>query len=160
MTLYFAYGSNMSRKQMFERCPEHECLGIAVLRDFALCFPRTSPVRHCGVAGLAERPGAEVWGVVYRLNDRDLSALDGREGYDPTKSPQLNRYNRQPVRVLMNGNLADCLTYFARAEPGQHIPSGDYLATIITGAEENGLPTEYVSALKRIPGSSPGMMRI
>ena len=54
MFFYFAYGSNMSRRQMTERCPDHECLGIAVLKDHALCFPRTSPVRNCGVAGLAE----------------------------------------------------------------------------------------------------------
>ena len=62
--LYFAYGSNMWRKQMTERCPDHECLGIAVLKDHALCFPRSSPIRLCGVAGIAESPGAEVWGVV------------------------------------------------------------------------------------------------
>ena len=92
MFLYFAYGSNMSRRQMAERCPDHECLGIAVLKDHALCFPRTSPIRNCGVAGLAETPGAEVWGVVYRLHDGDLTALDRREGYDPAKPFHVNRY--------------------------------------------------------------------
>jgi cation transport regulator ChaC len=148
--LYFAYGSNMWREQMRQRCPEHEHLGIAMLKDHALCFPRSSPVRNCGVAGLIESPGAEVWGVVYRLNDRDLAALDKREGYDPTESPQVNRYNRQPVRVLMNGTTLDCVTYFARAEPGQHIPSVEYLSTIIAGAEENGLPVSYVATLKGI----------
>jgi gamma-glutamylcyclotransferase len=148
--LYFAYGSNMSRKQMLLRCPEHECLGIAVLPDHALCFPRFSQIRNCGVAGIIESPGAEVWGVVYRLNALDFAALDKREGYDPAKSPQVNRYNRQPVRVLMNGTALDCVTYFARAEPGQHIPSVEYLSTIIAGAEENGLPVSYVATLKGI----------
>jgi gamma-glutamylcyclotransferase len=146
--LYFAYGSNMSRKQMHERCPAHEHLGIAVLPDHALCFPRTSPVRNCGVAGLIEKAGAEVWGVVYRLNDADLATLDKREGYDPTKSPHVNRYTRQPVRVLMNGAPLECITYFARTEPGEHIPSADYLSTIIAGAVENGLPASYVATLK------------
>ena len=64
--------------------------------------------------------------------------------------PQVNRYNRQPVRVLMNGEALDCLTYFARAEPGKHVPSAEYMAAIITGAEENGLPADYVAALKVI----------
>lgn len=68
--LYFAYGSNMWREQMRERCPDHECLGVAVLKDHALCFPRSSPIRLCGVAGIAASPGAEVWGVVYRLSER------------------------------------------------------------------------------------------
>lgn len=151
MFLYFAYGSNMSRRQMHARCPDHECLGIAVLKDHALCFPRHSPIRNCGVAGLEETQGAEVWGVVYRLHDRDLAALDRREGYDPAKSPYENRYNRTTILVLMGGEAFECLTYFARPEPGAHVPSADYLRTIIEGAEENSLPQHYVRALRLIP---------
>ena len=150
MFLYFAYGSNMSRRQMRERCPDHECLGIAVLKDHALCFPRHSPIRNCGVAGLMEQPGAEVWGVVYRLHDGDLTALDRREGYDTAQPDHVNRYNRQTVRLLMEGCPVACLTYFARPEPGEHVPSADYLATMIEGAEENGLPETYVGALRQI----------
>jgi gamma-glutamylcyclotransferase (GGCT)/AIG2-like uncharacterized protein YtfP len=120
------------------------------LPDHALCFPRSSPVRHCGVAGLASRPGAEVWGVVYRLSAKDLSALDRREGYDPERRADINRYNRQAVRVLMNGEPLDCVTYFARPEPGDHVPSAEYLRTIIEGAEENGLPPDYISMLKTL----------
>ena len=149
--LYFAYGSNMSGQQMRTRCPDHECLGVAVLNDHALCFPRHSSIRNCGVAGLAETPGAQVWGVVYRLHDEDLAALDKREGYDPAKPFHENRYNRQTVRVLMDGRDLECLTYSAWHEPGEHVPSADYLATMIAGAEENGLPAEYVAELRLIP---------
>ncbi|MCA3555901.1 gamma-glutamylcyclotransferase family protein [Aestuariivirga sp.] len=151
MFLYFAYGSNMSGRQMTERCPDHERLGIAVLKDHALCVPRTSPIRNCGVAGLAVTPGAEVWGVVYRLHDEDLAALDRREGYDPAKPHHENRYNRQTIRVLMDGRDVECLTYFARPEPGEHVPSANYLATMIEGAVENDLPAEYVATLRLIP---------
>ena len=146
--LYFAYGSNMSRQQMRERCPDHECLGKAVLKDYALCFPRHSPIRNCGVAGLALTPGAEVWGVVYRLHHEDLAALDKREGYDTAKPHHANRYNRQTVRVLMAGHEVHCFTYLARHEPGEHVPSAEYLATIIEGAVENGLPSDYVAGLR------------
>ena len=148
--LYFAYGSNMSRAQMRERCPDHECLGAAVLKDHALCFPRHSPIRNCGVAGLAETPGADVWGVVYHLHDEDLAALDKREGYDPAKPYHVNRYNRRTIRVLMDNREVDCFVYVARHEPGEHVPSAEYLSTIIEGAEENGLPEAYVSALRLI----------
>lgn len=150
MFLYFAYGSNMSRRQMRERCPDHVCLGKAVLRDHALCFPRHSHIRNCGVAGLEDKPGAEVWGVVYRLQDRDLAALDRREGYDPEVPFHMNRYNRMAVRVLMAGRPVGCHAYIARHEPGSHAPSEAYLATIIEGAEENGLPPDYVAALRSI----------
>ena len=70
-----------------------------MLPDYALCFPRHSQIRNCGVAGIVETPGAEVWGVVYRLHDEDLAALDRREGYDPAKPAHVNRYNRQTVSV-------------------------------------------------------------
>jgi gamma-glutamylcyclotransferase (GGCT)/AIG2-like uncharacterized protein YtfP len=97
-----------------------------------------------------EQKGAEVWGVVYRLDDGDLATLDRREGYDPARPADMNRYNRQTVRVLMNGQPAECFTYFARPEPGTHDPSKDYLRTIIEGASENGLPPGYVAKLMAI----------
>ena len=62
----------------------------------------------------------------------------------------MNRYNRQTVRVLMDGGDVECLTYVAREEPGSHVPSAEYLATIIEGAEENGLPPDYVAGLRAI----------
>jgi cation transport regulator ChaC len=148
--LYFAYGSNMWRAQMHERCPDHELIGKAVLPGYALCFPRSSPIRNCGVAGIVEQPGADVWGVVYRLHDEDMAALDRREGYDPAKPAHVNRYNRKTVRVLKDAAALDCLTYLARAEPGTHVPSVHYMSALITGAVENGLPAEYVSQLRTI----------
>jgi cation transport regulator ChaC len=146
--LYFAYGSNMWRDQMRQRCPYHEVIGKAVLPGYALCFPRSSPIRKCGVAGIVAQTGSDVWGVIYRLHDEDLAALDRREGYDPAKPAHVNRYNRTTVRVLKDGEALDCLAYLARAEPGKHVPSVDYMSALITGAVENGLPEDYVSRLQ------------
>ena len=148
--LYFAYGSNMSRDQMRQRCPDHEVIGKAILPGYALCFPRHSQIRNCGVAGIVETPGAEVWGVIYRLHDEDLAALDQREGFDPAKPSHVNRYNRTTVRVLKDRQPVDCLTYLARAEPGKHVPSVDYMSALITGAVENALPEDYVTKLRTI----------
>ena len=150
MLLYFAYGSNMSGRQMAERCPGHELIGKAVLPDHALCFPRSSPVRNCGVAGIMAEPGAQVWGVVYRLNARDLAALDTREGYDPAKPFHVNRYNRMTIRILRDGAALECVTYLAREEPGRHVPNAAYMAAIIEGAVESGLPEDYVAALQAV----------
>ncbi len=151
--LYFAYGSNMSLAQMRERCPAHERVGIARLPHWALCFPRSSPVRLCGVAGIEERRGAEVWGVVYRLSTEDLAVLDRREGYDASAAFHVNRYNRCEVTVELGGDPdspATCLVYLARTEPGTHVPSSAYLGTMIEGAVENGLPAGYIEALRAI----------
>lgn len=151
--LYFAYGSNMSLAQMRERCPAHERVGIAKLSGYALCFPRSSPIRLCGVAGIEERGSSEVWGVVYRLNAIDLATLDKREGYDAAAAFQINRYNRREVTVLLEGDPsrpAACLVYLARSEPGVHVPSSAYLGTMVEGAAENGLPAGYIETLRAI----------
>jgi hypothetical protein len=42
----------------------------------------------------------------------------------------------------------DCLTYLARAEPGKHVPSVEYMSALIAGSVENGLPEDYVSRLR------------
>jgi hypothetical protein len=50
----------------------------------------------------------------------------------------------------MEGSAVDCVAYLARHEPGVHVPSPAYLATMIEGAQENGLPEVYVNALRLI----------
>ena len=37
--LYFAFGSNLDPDQMRARCPAHQVVGMAVLRDHKLIFP-------------------------------------------------------------------------------------------------------------------------
>ena len=150
--LYFAYGSNMSLKQMRQRCPLSTKMGVAVLPGYALCFPRSSPVRNCGVAGIERRGGSVVWGVIYRLSPADLVQLDMREGHDPSAPYHVNRYNRHEVAVHVDGDTGRtmiCTTYISRRENGVHLPSEDYFRLIITGAAENGLPAAYVAELRR-----------
>ncbi|MGB2933386.1 MAG: gamma-glutamylcyclotransferase family protein [Methyloceanibacter sp.] len=73
--IYFAFGSNMDPEQMKVRCPSHDVLGRAYLLDFDLCFPRRSPKRGCGTAGIVPSAGKIVWGVLYALTESDLPGL-------------------------------------------------------------------------------------
>jgi hypothetical protein len=89
--LYFAYGSNMNPVQMKERCKDHpKVLGIAVLPDYELCFPRHSVGRNCGVASVVEKSGTTTWGVIYELTRRDAEALDADEGFKVDRDASLN----------------------------------------------------------------------
>jgi gamma-glutamylcyclotransferase (GGCT)/AIG2-like uncharacterized protein YtfP len=81
--LYFAYGSNMDWNQIQERCPSSRFIAIAVLPNHKLAFSRKSEERECGVADSLPEQGAEVWGVVYEIDDRDIGSLDYHEGYQP-----------------------------------------------------------------------------
>lgn len=151
--LYFAYGSNLSRTQMADRCPSAVFVARALLPDHVLTFPRWSARRKCGVGGIAARTGGKVWGVVYRIAARDIVSLDASEGYDSNHPPHENNYIRAAVEIMREGrpdDLLTVLTYFAVAMPGKHIPSADYRDTIIRGAREHDLPSDYIAGLEVI----------
>jgi gamma-glutamylcyclotransferase len=150
--IYFAYGSNLDRVQMAQRCPNARLIGPAQLADHRLCFPRRSPVRGCAVASVEPHAGGVVWGVMYELDADDLARLDAREGYDPVNPLALNRYARIEVVVdRLRGDSVEAVTYVALPETNPGLPSGDYMKHIIEGAAAHSFPDDYVAMLKAVP---------
>ena len=80
VSMYFAYGSNLSQAQMANRCPTAKRLGVAVLEGHRLSFTAFSRGWKGGVADVGEAAGREVWGLLDELTPADLTALDGYEG--------------------------------------------------------------------------------
>ena len=74
MTLYFAYGSNMSRAAMARALPGRARVGPARLDGYR--FLRRH--RRLGL-GQAERRATRVHGVLWRLTPRDIAALHAYE---------------------------------------------------------------------------------
>jgi cation transport regulator ChaC len=150
--LYFAYASNLDPVQFRARCPAHEVVGLAVLADHRLVFPRFSGDWGGGVASVALAHGGKVWGVVYELSDPDLAALDTYEGWRAV-GDQHNHYDRETVTVeLVRPDDASVprrlrvLTYIARIS-NPSAPSRRYLETILRGARHHRLPEDYVERL-------------
>ncbi len=79
--IYFAYGSNLSTRQMRARCATARVEARAVLRHHVLAFDGFSARWGGPVATLVPARGAEVEGLLYRLQPADLRALDRHEGY-------------------------------------------------------------------------------
>lgn len=79
--LYFAYGSNLDRKQMRARCPDATPVGPAMLRGYRLAFAGASRRWEGGVATLLPARGRNVSGVLYQLSEDSLAALDRIEGH-------------------------------------------------------------------------------
>lgn len=148
--LYFAYGSNMDPEQMMARCPDAELVGIGVLPDHALCFPRRSSMRNCGVSSVAPVPGRETWGVVFRLTAKDLASLDGSEGFRSERAASLNSYNRVPVVVSVDDVPTEMMTYVAIGQETPPPPNEAYLKHIRDGARHHGLPAAYLEYLDSI----------
>ncbi len=158
--LYFAYGSNLDPAQMQERCPGHRVVGLAALRNHRLVFPCTSDRWGGGVASVQAAHARTVWGVLFELNEEDLKALDGYEGF---VGPDFrgNRYDRRPEWVDLvrpdDGSIPRRVRaeiYVARptrAEP----PSRRYLDAILRGARHHRLPDEAIAELEALPTGDP-----
>ena len=76
MTLYFAYGSNMSRALMRPRCPSAREVGVAALTGYRFI------IMIDGYASVLPAPGGIVHGLLWRLTPRDRSALNAYECLD------------------------------------------------------------------------------
>jgi cation transport regulator ChaC len=123
---YFAYASNLNRKQMTERAPDSKPRFIATLPNFKLTFT-ARPGRQGGVASITPYRGEKVIGAVYEISERDLKRLDVREGY-PTI------YDRRKVTVWTETNESiEAITYIKIDQSKETKPSSEYLAVIQQG---------------------------
>ena len=156
--LYFAYGSNLDPDQMRERCPGARTVGLAALHDQRVVFPLYSQRWGGGVASVQPVHGGTVWGVLYDLDEQDLAALDGHEGFIAPGN-QHNLYDREHVTVDLvrpdDGSIprrVRAWTYIARPSNPQP-PTRRYLDAILRGARHHRLPEEYIAALAATPAT-------
>lgn len=143
--LYFAYGSNMDPIQMRRRCPSARFVAIASLAEHKLAFSRRSMRRRSGVADVVPVPGAEVWGIVYRLlSARDIEILDAAEGFRPARK-RAQGYIREVRLVSLGGagTPASVNIYIAQRQKSPPPPTAAYIAHMTRGAEHWGLPAGY-----------------
>ncbi len=152
----FAYASNLNPDQMRERAPSHRRVGLAVLRDYRMAFPRYSQLWDGGVAGPQLAHGEELWGMLFQVTEHDLGRLDAYEGFRATGDPH-NEYERQQEFVELvrcdDGSVprrVRAWIYFARPSNPQP-PSRRYLESIIAGARAFQLPEDYVTRLAVTP---------
>lgn len=132
LSLYFAYGSNMSSAQMAARCPGARPDGGAELADWRFL------INNRGVATIAPAPGQRVLGVLWTCTAVHLHALDGFEGV------QLGLYRRERVAVrrVDDGTTVEAVAYIEdNVAPGP--PRAGYLERILAGAAEHGLDAAY-----------------
>jgi len=123
---YFAYASNLSRKQMAERAPESKPKFVATLPNFKLTFTARAG-KQGGVASIAPHRGERVPGAVYEVSEKDLKRLDSYEDYPRT-------YDRRKVIVWTETNdPIEAITYIKSDQSRELKPVPEYLAVIQQG---------------------------
>jgi len=118
---YFAYGSNLNKEQMLNRCSGAEPVKKVILRGYKLDF--------CGVASISRQKNSVVPGAVYKITTSDEVALNRYEGF-----PTL--YEKRSVEVC--GLDDEVMFYFIRDKELSY-PSYSYLRTVRKGYEDWGL---------------------
>jgi len=130
---YFAYGPNLNRKQMLERCPDSKPRFFATLNNYKLVFVGWSRQWRGGVVSIKSFRGERVLGAVYEISETDLRRLDKYEGY-PTN------YNRIKVTVFSeDGEAIEAITYIKSGQLEETLPAKEYLAVIQQGYRDWGI---------------------
>jgi gamma-glutamylcyclotransferase (GGCT)/AIG2-like uncharacterized protein YtfP len=134
MTLYFAYGSNMSRAWMRQLCPAAEALGPAMLADYRFM------IVSAGYASIVPHAADAVHGILWRIAPGDLDALDRYEDVAG------GLYDRCTLTVQHGGKPQIAMTYVGRSRaPGR--ARVEYCELVLKAARDWKLPAPYVAKL-------------
>jgi gamma-glutamylcyclotransferase len=130
IVLYFAYASNLNRKQMRERCPDATPRFTAVLPNYKRVFSGWSRAWRGGTATLLSFRGEKVQGAIYEVTDACLKQLDKHEvGY--------TRFN---IIVYDEDNEPhQAVTYVKSGRLEESLPSREYAAVIKQGYRDWGI---------------------
>ena len=128
---YFGYGSNLSKDQMFVRCPESSYLTSGRLSDFSWF------INSRGYASVRQNLNDFVLGEIFTLSDKDIKLLDIYE------SVAEGMYEKFIMSVKTQSGAIDCLVYVATdKEIGQ--PQAEYIERINAGIKSANLPSDYI----------------
>jgi len=130
---YFAYASNLNKKQMAVLCPDAKPKIVATLPNFKIMFTGYSRQRKGAAATISGSKGDKVIGAVYEVTEACLRKLDSNEGYP-------DNYKHLNVRVFTDsGEAIEAITFIKARQEEEGKPSADYLAVIQQGYRDWGI---------------------
>ena len=127
---YFAYASNLNKKQMQERCPDSHPKFLATLPNYKLVFVGWYREWKGGKASIKSFHGDKVRGAIYEVNESCLRKLDKYEtGYERINITVFDEDN-EPVPAI---------TYIKSGQLDESLPSREYAAIIRQGYKDWGI---------------------
>ncbi len=119
---------------------------VARLKEHRFAITRQSRRRKCGTADILPDLRSEVWGVVYKINDREIDTLDGFE----------DGYSREQLFVdpVSGARTVKAWVYVAEKETAPPLPNALYKRLIVEGAKHWQLPRPYIEMLESLEAAS------
>ncbi len=141
---YFAYGANMHDTPFRERRNMRPLeWRPGRIKGYRLRFNLEGrPRGKAAPANICLDPGAEVWGVLYKITRRDLLHLDSTEGVPG------RRY--RPIWLKtedIENHILMAVTYIAQGKETDGCPSLRYITLLREGARAHGLPEPWLRFL-------------
>ena len=150
--LYFAYSTVLDRAAFEEWRAEHgyqffdlpesklaEAVGLELVFDF--------PSRWWGgrVAGLSDKEGSSVFGLLFEIRGEDWPIIQHKEGAITGMCVE------RDVKLLVDGNEVKACAF--TTNPGRQRSDGPvstrFIEALVRGARAAGLPASYVERLGR-----------
>ncbi len=126
--LYFAFGSNLNRKQIKRRCKNSRFISRHILKNYQLVFRS-----KYGAADIQRKKGSSVLGAIYDINKADEKKLDAYEEF-----PKV--YVKKYFKILGK----KVMFYYMSNKTKQTEPSRRYLSSIIQGYKDCGYKDSHI----------------
>ena len=138
--LYFAFGSNLHKKQMKRRCRDSKYIGCYTLKNYKLSF-RTGHYSKGqmknGVADIEKKKNSKVLGAIYKISKKDEKKLDVYEDFPFLYVKKYFKLFRKKV-----------MFYYMPKKTKHVLPSKRYLNLIIQGYKDCGYRNNYIMISK------------
>jgi gamma-glutamylcyclotransferase len=141
--MYFAYASNMNQAQMQRWCPASRFLKAVILEGYRFVYDGFSITWDGAVGNIVKSETERVWGALYEITERDRLTLDAFEGHPRS-------YERAEVEVKGRNGIAYRAMAYLRTGRALGKPHPDYERIVIDGAQECGVPEEYIDKALRV----------
>jgi gamma-glutamylcyclotransferase (GGCT)/AIG2-like uncharacterized protein YtfP len=154
--LYFAYGSNMLLERLAARCPSARRAGTAYASAVRLTFWKSSKDGSGKAMLTASDSSSIVYGALFELDEAELEELHRHEGagagYDYKKAYPVFRDGGEQTSAAVYNAAASHIDQAL-------VPYDWYLALVIAGAKQSGLPSDYVENIRSTASRRDGEMR-
>lgn len=148
--LYFAYSGVLDQEAFYQWRIEHSYnffelpVGkLAKAEDVDLVFDFPSRWWGGRVAGLTEKPGASVFGLLFEIQAKDWPVVQHKEGVVTGMSIE------RSVKVNIDGQIFEA-TAFTTSPTRASLEgpvSEQYVKALVRGARQSGLPEDYIASL-------------
>ncbi len=152
----FAYGSEMKHTDLLKWLGAHGYdTGLVAdasagrLDGYGFVWNYYSPVKRGGTANIEPRKDAVVWGLLWELDSRLITAMDRKQG---TPMSYGRGRKRIPVRRIEDGRTVLAWVYTAKPNRNGRTdiwPTPKYKKRIVEAATFWGFPRQYVDKIRK-----------